>query len=114
MKKNTRKIAIALSALMFLQPAIYAVDGQLNKDIIALELEITKMKTRVGEYANMSEAALNKKIDKTKKKLAKKKDKAKKEAEQDKERLKKGAKKAGNDLKNAGKEIGNTLKDIFD
>ena len=124
MKRTTRKIALALSAFMLLQPVMYAVDSQLNKDIIALELELTKMKTKTGEYADMSEAALNRKIDRTKKKLDKKKAKAKKEAEKDKAAMKKGAKKTGNDikdagkkagkeLKEAGKDIGNTFKDIF-
>lgn len=113
MKKNTKKIALALSVFMCLQPVMYAVDAELNKEIIALELELTKMKTRVGEYSDMSEAALAKKIDKTKKKLDKKKKKAKKEAEKDKERIKEGAKATGKELKNAGKEIGDTFKDIF-
>ena len=61
---------------MFLQPAMFAVDSQLNKEIVALELELTKMKTKTGEYADMSEAALNRKIERTKKKLDKKKAKA--------------------------------------
>ena len=113
MKKSTKKLALALSALMCLQPVMYAVDAELNKEIIALELELTKMKTRIGEYSDMSESALNKKIDKTKKKLDKKKKKAKKEAEKDKERIKKGAKATGKELKDAGKEIGDTFKDIF-
>lgn len=120
MKKSTRKIALALSVFLCLQPAIYAVDTALNKEIIALELELTKMKTRVGEYSDMDEAALNRKIEKTTKKLDKKKKKAKKEAEKDKERIKNGAKatgkelkEAGKELKEAGKEIGDTFKDIF-
>ena len=46
MKRSTKKIALALSAIMCLQPVMYAVDGQLNKEIIALEVELTKMKTR--------------------------------------------------------------------
>ena len=124
MKKSTRRTAIALSALMFFQPAIFAVDSALTKEIVALELELTKMKTHVGEYADMSEAALNRKISRTEKQLEKKKAKAKKEAEKDKEAIKKGTKdagkdikdagkKAGKELKEAGKEIGNTFKDIF-
>ncbi len=113
MKKSTRKIALALSVFMCLQPVMFAVDSDLNKDIVALELELTKMKTRAGEYADMSEAALNRKIDRTKKTLEKKKEKAKKEAKKDAEKVKKGVKKAGEDIKNAGKEIGNTFKDIF-
>ena len=125
MKKSTKKIAVLLSAIMFLQPVMFAVDSQLNKEIVALELELTKMKTKTGEYADMSEAALNRKIERTKKKLEKKKAKAKKEAEKDAKTLKKGAKdagkdiknagkKAGKDLKKAGKDIGNAFKDIFD
>ena len=118
MKKTNKKIALALSAIMCLQPVMYAVDGQLNKEIIALELELTKMKTHIGEYSDMSEAELNKKIAKTEKKLEKKK--VKKEAEKDKERIKEGAKatgkelkEAGKELKDAGKEIGDTFKDLF-
>jgi len=120
MIKSTRKIALALSALMFFQPVMYAVDAELTKEIIALEVELTKMKTRVGEYSDMTDSVLNKKISKTEKKLDKKKKKAKKEAEKDKERIKKGAKatgkelkEAGKELKDAGKEIGDTFKDIF-
>ena len=56
---KTKKIALALSAIMFLQPAMFAVDSALTKDIVALELELTKMKTRAGEYADLSESALN-------------------------------------------------------
>ncbi len=114
MTKSTKKIALALSAIMFLQPAMFAVDTALTKEIVALEVELTKMKTKTGEYADMSEAALNRKIDRTKKKLEKKKAKAKKEAEKDKESIKKGAKKAGKDIKDAGKDIGNAFKEIFD
>ena len=113
MKKSTKKIALALSAIMCLQPVMYAVDGQLNKEIIALE-------TRIGEYSDMSEAELNRKIEKTQKKIEKKKKKVKKEAEKDKERIKDGAKstgkelkEAGKELKEAGKEIGDTFKDLF-
>ena len=113
MKKSTKKIAVALSAIMFLQPVMFAVDSALNKEIVALEVELTKMKTKTGEYADMSEAALNRKIERTQKKLDKKKEKAKKEAEKDKEAIKEGAKKAGNSFKEAGKEIGNTFKEIF-
>ena len=120
MKKSTRKIALALSIFLCLQPAIYAVDTALTKEIIALELELTKMKTRTGEYSDMDEAALNRKIEKTTKKIDKKKKKAKKEAEKDKEKIKNGAKatgkelkEAGKELKEAGKEIGDTFKDIF-
>ena len=114
MIKSTKKIALALSAIMFLQPAMFAVDTALTKEIVALEVELTKMKTKTGEYADMSEAALNRKIDRTKKKLDKKKAKAKKEAEKDKESIKKGAKKAGKDIKDAGKDIVNYFKEIFD
>ena len=106
MKRSTKKIALALSAIMCLQPVMYAVDGQLNKEIIALEMELTKMKTHIGE--------------KTQKKIDKKKKKLKKEAEKDKERIKEGAKatgkelkEAGKELKDAGKEIGDTFKDLF-
>ena len=113
MKKNIKKIAVFLFAIMFLQPVMFAIDTALTKEIVALELELTKMRTRTGEYADMSEAALNRKIERTKKKLEKKKAKAKKEAEKDAEAIKKGTKKAGKDLKNAGKDIGDAFKDIF-
>lgn len=122
---KTKKIALALSAVMFLQPVMFAVDSALTKEIVALELELTKMKTRTGEYADLSEAALERKITRTEKQLDKKKAKAKKEAQKDAEAIKKGTKKAGEnikdagkkagkDLKDAGKEIGNTFKEIFD
>ena len=122
---KSKKIALALSAVMFLQPAIFAVDSALTKEILALEVELTKMKTHTGEYADMSEAALNRKIERTEKALEKKKAKAKKEAEKDKDAIKKGTKEAGKDIKDAGKKagkelkeagknIGNTFKEIFD
>ena len=113
MKKSTKKIALVLSAFMFFQPVIFAVDAQLTKEIVALEFELTKMKTKTGEYSEMSDAALNRKITRTEKKLDKKKAKAKKEAEKDKKRIKDGTKKAGKEIKEAGKEIGDTFKDIF-
>ena len=122
---KTKKIALTLSAVMFLQPVMFAVDSALTKEIVALELELTKMKTRTGEYADLSEAALERKITRTEKQLDKKKAKAKKEAQKDAEAIKKGTKKAGEDIKDAGKkagkefkdagkEIGNTFKEIFD
>ena len=111
---KTKKIALALCAIMFLHPAMFAVDSALTKEIVALELELTKMKTHTGEYSEMSEAALERKISRTEKKLEKKKAKAKKEAKKDAESIKKGAKKAGKDFKKAGKDIGNTFKEIFD
>ena len=111
--KNIKKIALILAAILLFQPLTFAVDTQLNKEIIALELELTKMKTRTGEYSELSEGALNRKIARTEKKLAKKKKAAKKEAEKDAERIKKGAKKAGKNIKEAGKEIGDTFKDLF-
>ena len=92
--KNIKKIALILAAILLFQPLTFAVDTQLNKEIIALELELTKMKTRSGEYSELSEGALNRKIARTEKKLAKKKKAAKKEAEKDAERIKKGAKEA--------------------
>lgn len=111
---KSKKIALALSVFLTLQPAVFAVDAALTKEIVTLELELTKMKTRTGEYADMSEAALNRKIERTKKQLDKKKAKAKKEAEKDAAAIKKGTKKAGKELKNAGKEIGDAFKEIFD
>ena len=122
---KSKKIALALSVFLALQPAVFAVDAALTKEIVTLELELTKMKTRTGEYADMSGAALNRKISRTKKQLDKKKAKAKKEAEKDAAAIKKGTKKAGEDLKDAGKkagkelqeagkDIGNAFKEIFD
>lgn len=108
-----KKIAIALAAIMMLHPVMFAIDTALTKEIVALEFELTKMKTRTGEYAELSEAALNRKIERTKKQLEKKKAKAKKESEKDKETIKEGTKKAGNDIKKAGEEIGNTFKNLF-
>ena len=113
-KTNTRKIALVLGAIMFLQPVMFAVDTALAKEIVALEVELTKMKTRAGQYADLSEAALNRKISRTKKQLDKKKAKAKKEAEKDAEAIKKGTKKAGKDIKKAGKDIKDAFKDILD
>lgn len=124
MKKTGKKIALILSAILFIQPLMFAVDSELNEDIATLEIELTKMKTKTGEYAEMSEAALNKKIEKTEKDLKKKKEKAKEEAKKDAERLKESTKQAGKDIKKAGekagkefkkagKEIGNAFKDIF-
>ena len=125
MKKITKKLAIAFTSIMFLQPVVFAVDAALTKEIVALEVELTKMKTRTGEYSELSEAALNRKIERTQKQLDKKKAKAKKESEKDKEAIKDGAKQVGKDikdagkqagkgLKKAGKDIGNAFKDIFD
>lgn len=132
MKKTTKKIALALSAMLLIQPLIFAYDSQLSKEITELELEISKMKTKTGDYAKMSEKEIEKKLDKAQKELAKKKEQAKKEAEKDKDAIKKGAKaagkelkeagkdikeagkEAGKDFKKAGKEIGNAFKDIFD
>lgn len=111
---KSKKIALALAAIMTIQPAMFAVDTELTKEIVALEVELTKMKTKAGEYANLSEAALNRKIERTKKQLEKKKAKAKKEAQKDADAIKKGTKKAGKELKDAGKEIENTFKEIFD
>ena len=113
MKKSSRKIALALSAFMLLQPLMYA-DAQLNKEIVALELEITKMKTKVGEYHDMNEKQLEKKISKAEKTLEKKKAKAKKEAEKDAKNVKKDLKKAGKKLQSAGKDVGDAVKSIFD
>ena len=113
MKKTGRKIALALSTFLLLQPLMYA-DAQLNKEIVNLELEITKMKTKVGEYHDMSEKELAKKLSKAEKDLEKKKAQAKKEAEKDAKTVKKDLKKAGKELKNAGKDVGDAVKSIFD
>ncbi len=113
MKKTSKKIAIVLSAFMLMQPVLYA-DAQLNKEIVALELEITKMKTKVGEYHGMSDQQLEKKISKAEKTLEKKKAKAKKEAEKDTKKAKKDLKKAGKKIQDAGKDVGDAVKSIFD
>ena len=107
---KTKKIALILASIMFLQPLTFAVDTALTKEILALELELTKMRTRAGEYADLSEAALNRKIERTEKQLKKKKEKAKKEAKKDAEAIKKGTKKAGKEIKDAGKEAGKGIK----
>ena len=73
---KSKKIALALAAIMTFQPVMFAVDTALTKEIVALEVELTKMKTKAGEYANLSEAALKRKIERTKKQLEKKKAKA--------------------------------------
>lgn len=120
MKKSTKRIALALTTALLVQPVMFAYDSKLNEDIVALELEITKMKTKAGNYADMKEKELKAKIEKAQKELHKKKAKAKKEAEKDSKEVKKSLKKAGNDIKDAGKDIkdagkdiGNALKDIF-
>lgn len=105
MKKTTRKIAMAFSFFLMIQPVMYA--DSLAAEITNLELELVKMETKVGEYADMPEAKLEAKKAKTKKELKKKKDKAKKQ-------IKKDGKKIGNDAKKAGKDIGNAFKNIFD
>lgn len=114
--KLNKKIAIVMSAFMLAQPVIFA-DAALNKEIAALELELVKINTKIGDYANMTEAQLNKAKEKTKKTLEKKKAKAKKEASKNVAEVKKDAKKTGkevgNDLKDVGKDIGKTFKDIF-
>jgi len=113
MKKTIKKFALVLSALLIINPLLFAVDSKLNKEIAALELELTQMKTKTGEYADMKEAELTKKIAKTEKELKSKKEKAKEEAKKDAEKIKKAAKKTGKDLKKAGKDIGDAFKDIF-
>ena len=80
MTKTTKRIALALSIFLCLQPCMYA-DTALNKEIVKLELEIGKMKMRVGEYADMSDKQIEKLLNKAQKDLEKKKAKAKKEAE---------------------------------
>lgn len=109
--KLNKKIAIVMSALMLAQPVIFA-DAALNKEIAALELELVKINTKTGDYANMTEAQLNKAKEKTKKTLEKKKAKAKKEASKNVAEVKKDAKKTGKDIKEAGKEVGNDLKNV--
>lgn len=109
--KLNKKIAVVMSAFMLVQPVIFA-DAALNKEIAALEMELVKINTKTGDYADMSEAQLAKAKEKTKKTLKKKKAKAKKEAEKDINNVKKDVKKTGKDLKDAGKEVGNDLKDV--
>lgn len=106
-------MALIFSAFIFLQPVMYA-DAQLNKEIIALELEITKMKTHIGEYFDMDEKLLEKKLAKAEKQLAKKKAKAKKEADKDAKKAKKELKSAGKKLQEAGEDVGDAIKSIFD
>ncbi len=87
--KKTKIMAATLAVFMAMSSVVYA-DAALNKEIIALELEIVKMETRTGDYSKMPE-----------KQLEKKKAKAKKEAEKDKEALKKDLDKTGKDIKKA-------------
>lgn len=101
-----------MSIFMLAQPVIFA-DAALNKEIVALELELVKINTKTGEYANMSDAQLTKIKAKTQKTLDKKKAKAKKEADKDVNDVKKDVKKAGKDIQKAGKDIGKTVKNIF-
>ena len=98
--KRTKIIAAALAVFMVMSSVVYA-DAALNKEIIALELEIVKMETKTGEYSKMPEKQLEKKKVKAKKDLEKKKAKAKKEAEKDKKALKKDIDKTGKDIKKA-------------
>lgn len=112
MKKSTRRIALALSVFMCLQPVMYS-STDIYSEITALELEIVKMETKVGDYSKMSDDEIEAKKAKTKKTLEKKKAKAKKQFEKDKKTIKKGAKEAGKDLKKAGQDIGHTFRDIF-
>jgi len=110
--KLSKKIAIVMSAFILTQPVMFA-DAALNKEIVSLELELVKMNTKTGEYANMPDAKIEKKKAKTKKTLEKKKAKAKKEADKDAKAVKKDVKKAGKDIQKAGKDIGKGVKDIF-
>ena len=96
---------LVLCAFLMLQPLMYA-DAKLNKEIASLEIELVKMKTKTGDYAGMSDKALEKRISKTQKTLDKKKTKAKKEAQKNVEKIKK-------DLKKTGKDIGDSVKSIF-
>jgi len=98
--KRTKIMAAALAVFMAMSSLAYA-DAALNKEIIALELEIVKMETKVGDYAKMPAKQLEKKKAKAKKDLEKKKAKAKKEAQKDTEALKKDMKKTGKDIKKA-------------
>lgn len=110
MKKSVRKIAIMLSAFMLFQPAVFAVDTQLNKDIMALELEIVKIKTKSGKYSDMDDEEIEKELSKAQNKLEKKKAKAQKESDRDKKKLKEETEKIGEDLKDAGTQAGKDLK----
>ena len=55
--KKTRIIAAALAVFLAMSSLAYA-DAALNKEIIALELEIVKMETRTGDYSKMPEKQL--------------------------------------------------------
>lgn len=92
MKKTTRRIALAFSIFMCLQPVMYAVDAELNKEIVALELELTKMKTRIGEYSDMSDAQLNKKSKRLRRKSIRKRKSSRKKQKKIKKKLKKAQK----------------------
>lgn len=113
MKKSIKCLLLAISLGLAAQPLMYA-DSQLHKEIISLELELVKMKTKRGEYASMSEKELNKKIQKAEKELEKKRAEADKEAEAEMEKTKENLKKAGEDVKEAGKEFKDNFKKWLD
>ncbi|MCR5187514.1 MAG: hypothetical protein K6C97_01165 [Treponema sp.] len=111
--KLNKKAALILGAFVLATPMTFA-ESSLAQEITALELELTKMTTKVGEYADMSDAKLEKLKTKTKKTLDKKKKKAKKELEKNAKKAKDSLKDAGDSLKETGKDIGNAFKGIFD
>ena len=110
--KLNKKAALILSAFVLTSPLVFA-DANLTKEIAALELELVKMNTKVGEYADYSEAKLEKAKEKTKKTLEKKKAKAKKELDKTTKQAKKDFKKAGKSIKDAGKDVGDAFSNIF-
>lgn len=111
--KTNKKIALFFGSFILMQPVIFAQSSVL-KEIAALELELVKLNTKTGEYADWSDAKIEAKIKKTKKTLEKKRAIAKKEAAKDTKNAKKSLKNVGNDVKDAGKEIGNAVKGFFD
>ena len=86
--KLSKKAAFVLGAFLLSTPMIFA-DAKLNKEIASLELELAKMNTKSGKYADMSETELTKLKEKTKKTLSQKRAEAKKELEKDTKNAKK-------------------------
>ena len=112
--KLQKKVALVLSAFILTSPLAFADTASLTKEIAALELELVKLNTKTGEYADWSDKKIEKQKEKTKKTIEKKKAKLKKEAAKDGKNAKKELKKAGESIKDAGKSVGNAVSEFFD
>lgn len=111
--KLNKKAALILSAFVLTTPMTFAASN-LAQEITALELELTKMNTKVGEYADMSDAKLEKLKTKTKKTLEKKKKKAKKELEKKAKSAKDKLEETTDSIKDTGKSIGDAFSSFFE